>query len=676
LPVAIVVLLITTVPFLASGRIGVLGVSFLNDTHWHLFLAQGLLQPSIQHLDDYGVGYPIGPHALSATFAQGLGTSVDRTLTGLLIATPVLTGLGALELITDLPRTRRWLVAIVTAVPYLAVAWYVQSAFKEPIMSLLLLGLVAALACGHRNRFAAPAAVLVPIAVLTAGVLYVYSYPGLIWPVTIVACWFVLELALRVRRRHLAAVRAAVRGAIPALVVAALVLVVLVAVDAHRIYLFWNSAGGSSVGTTGGVTTTSLANLAGPLSFLEGFNIWLYGDFRFAAPNALQAGALAGFGMLVLVFAIVRALERRDVAWVGAVAGMGLIYAYAKHGQSPYVAAKALAVPGPMLAVGCGAALMREMGGRPWRSIPTVAVAIVSVVFFTLALGSSYQVLRDAEVGPSNHVVELRSLRRFLHGRPTLVLFYDDYFKWELLGVPVSSPLLPSPIPASVSPAKPWSYGQPLDFDSVDAATLNRFDYVITTRTLAQSQPPLNFHAIARTQSYEVWQRVGPTKANFVLPESGQPGAVLNCSTAAGRAVSRLHGLAFVRTAPIHVAVPVLTPGASATVVLRLPRGRWSLSLPFVSAQAVTVTGPGVNVWLPPNLDRPGSLWPVGTVRSTGAPIALKLTMADPGVISSGRPFTQYFTPQALVAVPTAADQRLRLSRACGRYVDSYQLNA
>ncbi len=245
LMVVIVVLGITTVPFLANARVGVLGISVLNDTHWHLFLAQGLLQPSIRHLDTYGGGYPLGPHAVAATFAWGLGSSVDKTLTGVLIATPVLTGLAALGGLGDLSRSRRWLVAILSAIPYMAAAWYVQSAFKEPIMSLLMLGLVLALQAGRRQRFARPLVVVIPIAVLFAGVLYDYSYPGLVWPVAILACWLALELVLGGGWRRLSALAREARAALPAFGIAALVLVVLVAPDLHRMYTFWHLNGGS-----------------------------------------------------------------------------------------------------------------------------------------------------------------------------------------------------------------------------------------------------------------------------------------------------------------------------------------------------------------------------------------------------------------------------------------------
>lgn len=679
LPVAIVVLAITSIPFLANARVGVLGVSLLNDTHWHLYLAQGLLDPAIRPYDTYGAGYPLGPHAVAATFAQGLGISVDNTLTGVLIATPVLTGLAALGALEDVTRSRRWMVAILVGIPYMAAAWYVQSAFKEPIMSLLMLGLVLVLQAGHRDRFARPAAVAVPVAVLIVGVLYDYSFAGLVWPVAILACWIGLEVLVGGAWRHPRAIARGLRAALPALGLAALVFVVLIAPDVHRIYTFFHVTGGTSVGTVGGITGNSLADLAGPLRTLEGFNIWLYGDFRFVPPDPLQAGALAGFAVILLVFAVVHGFERRDFAWLGAVLGFGLVYAYLEHAhQSPYVVAKALAVPAPLLVLGSGSALMRQLDRAPsWRSFTTIAVAGASIVFFALSFESDNLVLRDAQVGPDNHFSELRSLRPLLHGRPTLVLFYDDYFKWELLGVPAASPLVSSTIPAPIQPSKPWTYGQGLDFDSVNAATLNGFDYVITTRTAAQSEPPPNFQLVGTSESYEVWHRVGPTQPFFVLPgESGHPGAILDCSARSGRAVSHQRGFARIRPVPHYYPLGPLAPGHSESAVIRLPTGDWSLSLPFLSAQDVTVRGGGLDVRVPPNLDRPGSIWPVGQIRSTGAPITLMLTMSHPALISSEAPVSQYFTPQDLVAVPAMADQTIPLRAACGRYVDWYSFSS
>lgn len=669
--VTLPLLLVVSIPFIANGRVGVLGISVLNDTHWHLLFAEGLRRQGISAYG-YGPGYPLGPHAIAATFAQGLGSDVDKTLTGVLMAVPLLTGLTVLGLLRDLSASRRWLVAVLAGIPYLAAAWYIQSAFKEPILSLMLVGLVLALRDGRRTRFARAAAVAVPIAVLTSGVLYDYSYPGLVWVVGVIVCWLALELVLGGWWRRLSAVRRWLRFAWPGLGVGVVALVVLEAPDLHRIYDFWISNGGTSAGNFGGIQATgpsSLANLALPLRAAEGLDIWLNSDFRFVPSDSLRAGLLAGFALVVLAYAVVVALERREFEWLGAILALGLIYVYTRHSQSPYVAAKALTIPGPLLVVGSGGALMSRLKQRAWRTWTGLGFAAAAAVFFFFSFDSSYLVLRNAFVGPGNHTAELRSLRRFLHGRQTLALFYDDYIHWELLGQQVSSPLITGPVPVAFSPQKPWSYGQPIDFDSVTAETLDQFAYVITTRTDAQSQPPPNFHLIAVSRSYEVWRRIGPTERHDLLPESGSLGALLNCGTAAGRRVAHEHGFAMVRTAPLQFSVAPLAPGGSEHVGLALPKGEWEVSIPFTSDQAITVRGGGLDRWLPPNLDRPGEAWKVGVVRSDGREIVLTITMAHAGLLGST---SQFFTPEPLIAVPAVPDQRIPLSKACGRFVDWY----
>lgn len=666
--VGAVVLVFLSIPFLANARVGVLGISLLNDSHWHLLLAEGLRRPAIKAID-YGVGYPLGPHAVAAVFAQGLGSDVDKTLTGILMATPILTGLTALGFLGDLSRSRRLLVAILTAIPYMAAAWYIQSAFKEPIMALLLLGLVLVLQQSRRDQFARPVAIAAVIGVLVAGMIYVYSYPGLAWPVAIVVCWLALEFVFGGAWRHAGTIARRLRAAAPAIGIGLLVLIVLIAPDIGRIHDFWVSNHGTGAATSGGAASEPLANLVAPLRTLEGLNIWLSSDFRFVPADPLKAGLIAGFALVVLAFAVVSAFERREFPWLGALLAFGLAYAYTKHTSTAYVAAKALVIPAPFIVLGSGAALMRRMQMVAWRSIRTVAFAGAAILFFVLSFDSSYLVLRDAPVGPDNHWNELRSLRPLLHGRPTLVLFYDDYFQWSLLGEPVSSPLLASAIPSAIQPAKAWSYGQTLYFDSVDAATLNRFDYVITTRSDAGSPPPPNFHLVRSSRSYQVWHRVGPTRPFSVLPSPGAPGAILDCKTPAGRRISHEQGSAVVQAPPRNITLVNLTPGRVEPVTLRLPPGQWDLSLGYVSGQAITITGGGLDVRLPPNLDRPGSLWTVGRVTSTGAPILLIVSMSDPDLI----PSTQYFLPSRLVAVRAGGPMTIPLRRACGRYVDTYE---
>ncbi len=668
LVVGAAMLLLLSVPFLANGRVGILGVSFLNDTHWHLLLAEGMRRPAISAYG-YGVGYPLGPHGIAATFAQGLGSNVDKTLTGVLIAAPLLTAFTALGALSDLSKSRRWLVAVLTGIPYLAAAWYAESAFKEPILALLLLGLVLALAGWRREGFARPGPVAVTVAVLIAGVIYDYSYPGLLWVAAIVAGWFLVELVFGGLLLHVRSVLRGARAVLPAAGIGLLVLIVLLAPNLKRIHDFWVANGGTSVGNYGGVAGNSLANLVSGLHSSEGLNVWLTGDFRFAPANPLHAGVLAGFALIVLIYGVVTAIERRELVTVGAVLGLIGAYFYVNHTQSAYVASKALMIPGPLFALVAGRALMLRVQRSDWLSVGGLAAAAAAVVFFVFAFQSSYLALKDAFVGPDNHTNELRALRPALHGKQTLALYYDDYVSWELLGTPTSSPLLAGPIPLRFRPEKPFTYGQAIDFDSVRDVDLDRYSYVITTRSDGLSQPPPNFRLVASSRSYEVWQRVGPTPAHAILGEGGSPGAVLDCHTPTGRQISQLPGYAMVRPPPIAITPAPLKPGGSQQVALNLPSGPWNLSLQFLSDQAVTIRGGGLNVWLPPNKDRSGSRWPVGRVVSTGAPIVLTIHMDDPGVIDSD---SQFFTPQQLLAVRPGADRKVPLRKACGLYVDWY----
>src|SRR5689334_10350235 len=80
LVVTIGVVAATAIPFVASARVGVLGVSVLNDLAVHLPLADALLHPQVAAFTNHGPpGYPSGPHAIMATAAQGLGVSLGDT---------------------------------------------------------------------------------------------------------------------------------------------------------------------------------------------------------------------------------------------------------------------------------------------------------------------------------------------------------------------------------------------------------------------------------------------------------------------------------------------------------------------------------------------------------------------------------------------------------------------
>jgi hypothetical protein len=297
---------------------------------------------------------------------------------------------------------------------------------------------------------------------------------------------------------------------------------------------------------------------------------------------------------------------------------------------------------------------------------------LVSLAYLVLSFRSSFLSLRGAQVGPSTHARELHGLVRTLHGRPTLVLLHDDYYQYELLPVPASSPVLSSPIlPAQVAAQKPWTYGSAIDFDSVDAATLDRFDYVITARTLDQSEPPPNFKLVASTPSYDVWHRTGTTAARSVLPESGAPGALLDCTRSADRHIARMRGIARVRPRPIVQTVGwTVGPGKSNAATMTLSPGTWELSLSYTSAAPIHVAAGALRATLPANLDRPGAMWRIGRLQGDGRATTVTVSEERPSILSAPRD-AAYVT--ALAAVRASPPETIPLSRACGKYVDWYR---
>ena len=83
----------------------------------------------------------------------------------------------------SLSRLRAVIVAVLTAVAYLAASYLAQGAFKELFEAAFLLGFALWLRdlSGDRDRAGGGLLALLPGAVIAAGALYVYSWPGLAW---------------------------------------------------------------------------------------------------------------------------------------------------------------------------------------------------------------------------------------------------------------------------------------------------------------------------------------------------------------------------------------------------------------------------------------------------------------------------------------------------------------
>ena len=115
-----------------------------------------------------------------------------------------------------------------------------------------------------------------------------------------------------------------------------------------------------------------------------------------------------------------------------------------------------------------------------------MAWSALAVVFVAGAVWSTFLALRDAPVGPPGHGMELRAFLPIVHGREVLYAGQDRYAAFDLLGADTHVPLVEFP-DEKVSPnaEKPFDTGDaysPIDFDSFNRGTLDRFVYVITSR--------------------------------------------------------------------------------------------------------------------------------------------------------------------------------------------------
>ena len=649
------------VPYLANGRFGLPGVSFNNDLSLHLLWTEQLRRPDVSPPP---VGYPLGPHALVAVVAEALGAGVDRAFAGLLAAVSVLGALTAVGALHVLRTPWRVLAAVVTGLGYLMAAYYAQGAFKETVQVLLVLGFAVGLIEIERGRLRPAPLSFVPLALICAGTVYNYSYFGLGWPVLIALVWLAGHAAIALIERRPAAIWPAARPWLPAFGVGVGATVVLLAPQLPDLVEMFSGSGTSPSGS-GAIATSNFGNLAGPLSPYEAFNVWMSNDFRHLPPVTFRAGLLAAIGVAATGYGLLWSLVRRELAIPAAAVVAGLIYMRAAAGESPYFAAKGLMIASPLFMLLALRALLapRLEAGVAER----LMVRAGAVAFVALALASSAMALRSGYVGPRDHAREMAALRATMErdDGPALVLLTDDFLAWELFGVDMAKP-------AGGRPGKVWEFQTPYDFDSVTPAELDRYKWVISTRSLAASAPPPNLRPVRATRSFQLWERTGPTPSRRILAEGAAPAAKLNCSRGAGRRLARADGVAALAPRQVRTSdLPALTPGVSATGVLELPRGRWQLSLPYVAAQPLRVVAGGLDVTMPANLDRGGPLYAAGTIEvPERRRVAVHIGMQQHGLGSQ----TQVAYPTAVVARQVRPEQTVPLREACGREVDWYRL--
>jgi hypothetical protein len=705
--------LVAAIPFMTSGRIGILGQGLVNDDMAsHLLFTEWISSHAGPTPDLIKDGYPLGPHAVVAATAKVSGASLIEGFAGL---TGAIAALLALTTYGALPGVRGWLrvpAAILAASPYLAAAYLAQGAFKEPMLALALLGFALALPAvrpawsdGNGARAA------IPLGVIAAGTIYNYSFPGLAWLLGAALVWMLI-VAWRERDRGRALVASLhlpdrFRGARSAIGLGIAIPVVAALPEVFRLASFSNFKAFNPQGTG---PTVGFGNLRQPLNPLEAFGIWPSGEFRITPANSTTPEIAFYLGGLLALAAFAwglgRALSRRESALPSALVAAAVLYLAALALGTPYTQAKALAIGAPVIMLVALRGLLSaeslpgeegdlpEGGEAAWwpprllRPLVAFGVPLLLLAFAAAAAFSALLPLRQAAVGPDYHLQEMRRMRPIVDGQNVLFLGRDNFVSWELIGSEVYAPItnhydveeIPSLYRATTLNAK-------FDWDNVPPNWLNRFHWVITTSAAQQSQAPPAFRPRLRTHDFILWQRTRPVGQRRTLIEPLNPGAPLDCTDPAQAKLAKVGGAASAFTVqPVVGKVwrpsPELTQSKPAAQSIYLTPGRWDISIQYASTQAmrVTATGPGLaspfNAQLRTNLlfRGPSPFYPVGSlVVNRAGEVAFRVDVDEPPAI--GRLLGTDSKAYLGAIAATRADpprQTIPLRRVCGRYVDWY----
>jgi hypothetical protein len=676
-------LLFASLPFIASGHVSVLGIGVNNDLAGHLDYTAwvtdpvGEAPPTIRH------GYPLGPHGLAAAICKGLGFEPLSALLGLVLAIPVLTALTAAAVLRELRPGVRVVAAVLTGLAYLAAATLAVGGFKETIMGLLVLGFslgLRELTAGEGER----RGLLVALGVLMAGMLGVYSYPGLIYAFVIGLLWAVIELVAAHRRGEGPETREAIRRAAPMALIPLGVLALITLAELPRVLDFARS------GTVGYVQNAA-SRLHETASPFEALGVWPSSDYLLGTAGLDSYLVFAIIGVAALEVGVMAAVRRADRALIAGLAGVVVVYVLALLNGGFYVQAKALAIVAPLASL---LILWGLLGGRTAQerdtSLPALLKAGLAIAFVAIAAYSSFLALRDARVAPRQYAqAQLGAFRPIVHGKQVLSLTSDRFTDYYLRGATVLSP---APFAEALTvPRQGKFHHLPVDFDSVVSAALDRFDYAVTTSAAYRSAAPPSYKPVARTEDFVLWKRVGKSPQTGILPEEERPGSRYNCHNPKLTAIVKhaaAQGYDTARVQPMSVVgkrflwKPETSAGDGDTIsqTLHLAPGRWQLSIQYYSPLLeLTVEADGLRRALPRTADGgvryrtdQGPFWPIGEVVSTGKPI--KVSVSAGGL--SGLQKLLGADQRAEIGNVTAAQpdkaREIPLTRACNAYIDHF----
>jgi hypothetical protein len=700
LATAVVVTIVLSFPFAVTGRWGLLGVGFNNDLGLHLAWAEWLRSGVGPEPDP---GYPLGPHGLAVATAAFPGISLGQAFIGEIFAIAILTAVTALGALREIAAWRRVVGATLVAVTYMAASYFAQAAFKETAEALFVLAVAI-----YLLRPDAPPRGLwprvgwaLPWVALAGGVVFCYSFAGIAWPVAIVGVWALAQPATWQALRPARVLRILLR---PWVLLGVLILVGLgIALAIAGPFGF-----GSSFNQVAG------SNTYGPVSPVETLGIWPAANYRLdATGGAPLPGLMGAVAVLALLAAVAWWMQRREAAVPLALGAGAVVYLASLPVTGDYSQAKALMIIAPLTMLVIIRPLVTEFfsrspkpsaeaadrstpPGRPGGSSPLLRLgwSALGLAFIAGAVWSTFLVLRDAPVGPPGHGAQLEAFLPIVHGKPVLYAGQDRYAAYDLLGADTHVPLVEFP-DEKVSPnsEKPFDTGDaysPIDFDSFNRGTLDRFPYVVTSRGAWNSKAPANFKRIAKTADFILWERTGTTpRRRHVLLEGTEAGARAHCSSPEVRILlesggkATLFGETAVGTKPQWSNGSILGNGETTLQSLELPAGTWNLSLQYFSPFALSITAPGFRQELVAALDgqRPntislannGQFWPAGKFQSKGGKVEFAVHAAPADWMQSLTGYDGEAYIGELVATKAEGRKTVPLSQACGGWIDWYE---
>jgi hypothetical protein len=667
---ALLAALVVAIPFLTSGRVGILGQGLVNDDMAsHLLFTEWVDTregPTPDLIED---GYPLGPHAIVSAASKATGADLIEAFAGLTGAIAVLAALTAYGALGGLRPWLRVPASALAALPYLGAAYLAQGAFKEPMLALALVGFALSLpalrecwwgysptiastvAGGGRSWLKGQVRLAIPGGVIAAGTIYNYSFPGLAWLVVALAAWALIVALHERNERQGLQLRSRLRWARPVLIAGVVIPVALAVPELVRIVSFAGFEAFSPSGTEG---NTGFGNLRQALNPLEALGVWPSSEFRIAPQNSdtpVLAFYLGGLlALAALAWGVGRAVARREAALPAALVAGAAGYLVALAVGTPYTSAKALAILAPVVML---VALRGLLSAEPvegegdkeedwWppgllRPVIRFAVPALAAAFIAAAAFSTLLPLRQSAVGPRENTEVLKSFRPLVEGEDLLFLGRDNFISWELLGAEVYSPILnhyDTEETATLYRATPIN--AKFDWDNVPNEVLADFDLVLTTTAALNSQPPLEFTEAKRTDDFVLWERregaetpAGGPGERHTLLEPLYPGTTVDCSDPGKAGLRKLKGAASVfPLAPVigktwePGAEPTDARGAAQT--LELSPGSWAISIQYASTQEMTISAPGLDRTMRANLlfRGPSTYYPVGTIDIAGEGVA------------------------------------------------------